>query len=133
MIQLKDLEEENSELEKEMAALESAATYAMEEAKMTEAGNKELEEKILKLMEESQSSAEVLKDLASKEATVTKNLESVKTETEQIFAAVASAEEETKLKKEALELVEEKEKEVKRKQSLMETGIMKKLETRQVL
>jgi len=37
------------------------------------------------------------------------------------------------LKKEALELVEEKEKEVKRKQSLMETGIMKKLETRQVL
>ena len=102
---------------------------------MTEAENKKLEEKSLKLMEESQSSAEVLKDIASKEASVSKNLdlESVKTETEQIFAAVASAEEETKLKKEALELVEEKEKEVKRKQSLMETGIMKKLETRQVL
>ena len=135
VIQLKDLEEENTELEKEMAALESVATHAMEEAKMTEAENKKLEEKILKLMEESQSSAEVLKDIASKEASVSKNLdlESVKTETEQIFAAVASAEEETKLKKEALELVEEKEKEVKRKQSLMETGIMKKLETRQVL
>ena len=135
VIQLKDLEEENTELEKEMAALESVATHAMEEAKMTEAENKKLEEKSLKLMEESQSSAEVLKDIASKEASVSKNLdlESVKTETEQIFAAVASAEEETKLKKEALELVEEKEKEVKRKQSLMETGIMKKLETRQVL
>ena len=47
MIVMKDLEEEDSELETEMVALEDAAT---EEAKLTEAGNKELE-KIKELTE----------------------------------------------------------------------------------
>jgi septal ring factor EnvC (AmiA/AmiB activator) len=46
VIEMKDLEEEDSELETEMVALEDAATQATEEAKLTEAGNKELEEKI---------------------------------------------------------------------------------------
>ena len=42
MIQMKSLEEEDSELEKEMAALEDAANQSMEE--LTEAGYKELGE-----------------------------------------------------------------------------------------
>ena len=44
MIQMKSLEEEDSELEKEMAALEDAANQSMDEAKLTEAGYKELVE-----------------------------------------------------------------------------------------
>ena len=60
---MRGLEEEELELEKEMAALDITANQAMEEAKMTEAGNKELEEKIKKLMEDVHSSAQIRKDL----------------------------------------------------------------------
>ena len=133
VIQLKGLDEEDSELENEMAALDLAATHAMEEAMMTEAGNRELEEKIHKLIERSRSSAEILKDLAREEASIQKNLDSVKTETEEISAVVLSAEEEGTLKKEALEDVDEKEKEVTSMLSVLETGLTKKLETGQLL
>jgi chromosome segregation ATPase len=133
MIQLKGLEEEDSELEKKMAALEDTATQAMEEAKLTEAGNKELEEKINESMGNILSSAHILKNLVKEETSVQKNLHSAKTETEQITAAVASAEEEGKLKVEAIEGAKKKEKEVTIKLSALETGITKKLEMRQLL
>ena len=100
---------------------------------MHQAGNKELEEKINEAMENVQSSARILKNLVKEEASVQKNIDSAKTEIEQITAAVASAEDEGKLKKEAIEGVKKKEKEVIFKLSLLETGSTKKLETRQFL
>ena len=128
VIQIKGLEEEDSELEKEMVALlEDAAYQSIEEAKLTEAGNKELEEKINELKENVQSFADIHKNIVLEEASVQKNSDSAKTESEQITAAVASDGEEGKLKKEAIEGVEKKKKDVAIKLSVLETGMTKKL------
>ena len=73
VIQIKGLEEEDSELEKEMVALlEDAAYQSIEEAKLTEAGNKELEEKINELKENVQSFADIHKNIVLEEASVQK-------------------------------------------------------------
>jgi hypothetical protein len=56
-----------------MVALEDAATQATEEAKLTEAGDKELEEKIKELTENVQSSGHVHKNFVLEETSVQKN------------------------------------------------------------
>ena len=77
--------------------------------------------------------ARVRKILVLEEASVQKIMIRLKTKTEQITDAGESADEEGKLKKEGIEGVKKKEKEVTIKLSLVETGMTKKLETRQLL
>ena len=126
--QWKELEDEDLKFDEEIAALTTAASQAMEEANVTEVGNKELERKIEDIIKRNQNEAKLVENLEKEEVEILKNLKSAEDEAARLQTAVATAEVEGVKKADETKVVQKEEEAVKNRLARLETGLAKKME-----
>ena len=133
LAKLNNLEKEDFKLDEELDALDKAASHAMDEAKLSDAGNKDLEENIRELMENIRNSKQVLEGLEKEETTSIKILKSVEAKINGITVATKSAQEEGKVKMIEIEETKKQGTDEASKLTMLETGLKKKLQEKQLM